>query len=797
MCIFVPENNNLTQKQLMDMNTVKSWSRTALTLGLLACVALLSACSSSSDSDDIAPYTPSAPKYSQEYLDYLSAGGLRSDAQALAELGAHQKLLTLLYMKMSSGDWEQELFSTYNFSDATVDRYWEVLGEALEQSGAYEEAISRLQAKGALGTATTRGWDNIPFYTAVKILGYLKVSGKACRAAIIGVVKQTGKDKDEAFLKKCYDDLDPARTRGTKDYKEWWEKLSRGDYDGDRACTIFGAIMSIPDFAFEAEKCGVSKSGAIRDTAVPMITSGVSLVLNLTGPTTVIAESAEIIGNVSDLVDNVKKGESVTTSVVKTVSSIAKTAYNHFGGAPVSGGNSFYGEILENAQKEGIIGAVGDMEDGMSKVMTGIFEAKDYMNMTPEQFMEELEKAKASFEDTDKQSPADLVIATDQQGEDIVIGVPGANGKTDLTIPGGKTMRITAIDPQGDKCSSEVKAPSGTTTTIKGSSTEKAQPEEDKAKVDYPVEFDPSEVELEAIGDYEVVTVITNYNHITAKSDPTWLHVSVNGRNLHIDADPNTATEARKGIITVSFSENGTEVLKTLQLPVTQLAEVVSDLSFIDFEKFYIYALEAIQVDHFNSWCYATEYILDTFKFAHNKLTITPVSDDEYLVSGSYHGNGIGQDAAPSPGYEIESAKPYGLHYEFSFSVVPANPSVLVEENNFALKNIQVKGYYKYAASLLSGTPGDHYEEFDFTFSETRADYEYANYGEEPGRECKQTMLAGGDFSTNSKLIWKYRYLEKVGTDGNELPIVESRAESHTWTSSSSISSSFDIILKW
>ena len=45
----------------------------------------------------------------QDYKDYLSAGGLREDVVAMAELTGRTELLQLLYMKMSSNGWKDGL----------------------------------------------------------------------------------------------------------------------------------------------------------------------------------------------------------------------------------------------------------------------------------------------------------------------------------------------------------------------------------------------------------------------------------------------------------------------------------------------------------------------------------------------------------------------------------------------------------------------------------------------------------------------------------------------------------------
>ena len=197
----------------MKQYIIKHWMLPVLTV--LCMAGLATACDKDKE-EDRTNDEPSKAIVSKEYKEYLSATGLRSDAQGLVDLLSKYELLELQYIKMASGDWKEPLFSTYDFSNASAKHFYEVLGEIVENADDYETAIQRLGTSGAMGTnsPTTRGFDNIPFYTAVKLLGYLKMSGKACRAAIVGVVQQSGHANDAAWLKKRYDLLDPARSHG-------------------------------------------------------------------------------------------------------------------------------------------------------------------------------------------------------------------------------------------------------------------------------------------------------------------------------------------------------------------------------------------------------------------------------------------------------------------------------------------------------------------------------------------------------------------------------------------------------
>ena len=560
--------------------TLRHWMLMAL---MVLCIGgLTTACEETEDEEIPGGNEPTEKMIvSQKYKDYLSAGGLHSDMVELAELLAHQQLLELQYIKMSSGDWQEPLFSTYDFSESSINRFWEVLGEASEHADEYEAAIQRLQASGALGTnsPTTRGWDNIPFYTAVKLVGCLKLSGKACRAAIVGVVNQSGHAQDAAWLEARYNWVALERHSGATDYADWWNKFSRGEFDS-KACKIFGDLMGTDaEFAEIAKECGVDRGGMIKSVAVPMIMLGVNLVLNLTPATTIVAESMEIVGNISNLADSIKGGGATGGTVAKTVSSVAKAAYNHFGKAPNPGGE--FGEIMENGLKELAIGVTGDLEDKIATSIDNII-GNTTIASDAETILKQGEKAKAYLTDTDKKSPADIVIAIDQNGNNISIGTPDKDGKTTIVIPGGQEVSVTAVDKTGDKHTERVRVPVGQTVTIEASTTETMNIEVDQQQQLSKPEISTrtKKIEFDAKGGTQSFQVIYNglfFSAIVVENDAEkWCSLSFNEDGIiTVDVQPNPTISERTCTIMAGAwndDENFMEDMVTVQVALTQAA---------------------------------------------------------------------------------------------------------------------------------------------------------------------------------------------------------------------------------
>lgn len=561
----------------MKQYIIKHWMLPVLTV--LCMAGLATACDKDKE-EDRTNDEPSKAIVSKEYKEYLSATGLRSDAQGLVDLLSKYELLELQYIKMASGDWKEPLFSTYDFSNASAKHFYEVLGEIVENADDYETAIQRLGTSGAMGTnsPTTRGFDNIPFYTAVKLLGYLKMSGKACRAAIVGVVQQSGHANDAAWLKKRYDLLDPARQRGATDYADWWNKFSRGEFDS-RACTIFGDMMCGNDYEFveTAEELGVNRSSTIRSIAVPMIMTGVNLVLNLTPTGTIAAETMEILGNVSNLADSIKSGGSTAGAITHTVTSIAKTVYNHYGKAPVDGGNKFYGDILENGQKELLLGVTGDVEERIAETLDNLV-SKTAINPEPESIANNTKKGAAEFTDKDKQTPADVVIAVDKDGKNISIGTPDKNGKTTVILPAGTEMSITAIDKSGDKHTERVTVPAGKTVVIEGSTTETMNVEvEHKDQTEKPaistttkkLEFEPDGGEKYFKVTYKGLFVAAVVQEDEAEG---WCRVDVDEKGeVTVLVMPNSSSENRSCTLAIgAWNEQSGDDMEIVEVKVEQ-----------------------------------------------------------------------------------------------------------------------------------------------------------------------------------------------------------------------------------
>lgn len=509
----------------------------------------------------------------QDYKDYLSAGGLREDVVAMAELTGRTELLQLLYMKMSSNGWKDDLFSTYEFDEADVKRYYEVWQSLIDDADKYETAINRLSQFQALGTESpkTRAW-NIPFFSTLKLSNLWRKSAAAGRVSIMAVAHASGNLQNEAWLKERFDLLPTEFRYGTQDFREFWNTLSAGKLD-DQSNRIFGVMYggltggtNDPEFWETAYDLGITPTANIQKTLGPMFEVAANIVLNLTPATTIIAEAAEITKNSSDFVDAVNKGEGVAGAAVKVTSSIVKTGVNHF--VHVPGLESEAGQYIENGLKEVGLGVVGELEDPLAKFcndqitkvdVNGKSKEEEVRKVVEKEPAKEAGRASTIFEEKDTSTPADIVIATDQNGEKMGISLGSDDGKVTAIVPGGTELSVTAIDKTGDKHTETITVPVGETLVIEGETKESTNIEVDES-IPY-IHIDVAAMEFEATGGSQSFIIDTNCAAVTAfvaeEDAENWCKVEVqDGGEVTVTVDENHTGKSRECTIVAAATND-------------------------------------------------------------------------------------------------------------------------------------------------------------------------------------------------------------------------------------------------
>lgn len=740
------------------MKTKRLFFKMTVVLMSMAC---LSGCSSS-DSAEQAP-TPPAPEL-PVYQSYLTADGLRADAINLTELAARTRLLQLLGIKMATKGYTDLTCSTTEYDEADMKRYYEVWQSLIDDKDKYEASLTRLSQSTALGTASpTRAW-NIPFFSGFKLLGLWGKSASAGRVCIMAVAMKSGNINNHAWLKERFDNLPPFKRQGAKDYTEFWNNLSAGKYD-NASNDLFDNMYSTGndlEFWETAHDLGITPATNIKKTLGPMFEPAMNLVLNMTPATTVVAECGEVIKNTSDLAEAVQKGEGITGGVLKVSSAIGKAIINHYG--HIEGMDSEVEQYLENAIKETGLGVIGETEDDIIKFIeeNDLISKAMMGNVTEmaEEVLKETGNAATSFTDTDKESAADVAIATDANGDRISIGTASKDGKITNIVPGDKDVAVTAVDKTGDKHTTVTNVPTGKKKDLTGSTDEGK-----KAAEDITCELNPSSLTLDADGGTETVVVVTNAKYIIPKSNVSWIKVDQNAQTVFIYYDENLLPEVRKADISIGLSMDNETVLKTVTLSVTQEAAPIPDdltLDFIDTDKLMIPSMWGLGVFLVNNKNYSTIHPED--------IKVTEISEDTYKVEGTY---------ANPMAYEYENEipteltlqkdKPYGLYYTITFTIHAILPTKLVEKNNFEVRDIYVKGYQKdiektYTLSKTS----DRYREFETSVSLAALNWGEYDDGESKTVEVGTDHLDGQSYTVNyTNKEWFYYDDGQYQDDGN------------------------------
>lgn len=761
-------------------------------------ILFLAACSSSDSVEQTPTPTPKPPVYQS----YLTADGLRQDVLNIAELAARTRLMQLLGIKMATNGWTDMTCSAKEYETADMKRYYEVWQSLIDDADKYEASLQRLQQSTALGTtSTTRAW-NIPFFGAFKLGNLWRKSASAGRIAIMAVVIQSGNQNNHTWLKERFDLMSPEMRQGAKNYTEFWNNLSTGKYD-DASNTIFSKMYgglsggtSDPEFWETAHDLGITPAANIKKTLGPMFEPAMSLVLNLTPATTVIAECGEVIKNTSDMADAVKNGEGATGGLLKVSSSIAKALINHYG--HIDGMESEVEQYIENAIKETGLGVIGETEDDIIKFI----EENDLINKAladpsslAEDVLHDTGDAVVTFTDNDKESPADIVIATDSNGDRMGIGLGSKDGKVSTLVPGGKDVAVTAVDKTGDKHTQTTNIPAGGKKSLTGSTDESKT-----AASDITCELSPSSLQFDADGDVDVVTVITNAKYMTASSNVSWATVSQNGWNIIVDVEANPLTEVRKGEITISLSMDNKTILKTVSVPITQEPYEVGDfdLSFIDKDKLMIKSLYELNILVNGRLGYGTSRAQYGIIYPED-IKVKEVSDDCYEVTGTYN-NPMGYDyeAGQPEKLTIQPSKPYGLYYTVKFTIQAIAPTRLVEKNNFFVKDISIEGYRKDVETYPAVS--DYYCEFSTTISNIAMNWGMYDDGDSKEVELSTDNLDGESFTASLKeKTWYYEDHGKYVKDakGNDVWEPKYEVANDNKTKNWSDAGTFEMTLKW
>ena len=659
-----------------------------------------------------------------------------SDMDNFIELSLKMEEMRLQFIRFCSNDYDGELLCGPGSKSDPTEMY-RLLEEILDKKDQYLTAVKRLEDQGIFDQVTTRGvvaatWDMV-------VNGW-GGTAKNREQQLIDVLNKSNIMGNAAMMQDLFNNTE--HKKGETDYKKWFTNLINGEYTN--ACpriyeewynnTNEGVGMRAFFDYVEDHKSG--NGNPIWQDAANV---GIEQALKAANFNVAIWDTATggyvgkwqdvntIIEESNRLRDKINKGTATTGDYRRFLAGVGGVWTKEKLG-------EFFGKDLKIE----------------SKVFDTVWgESYDYLTDKAMQKDEDEKTLKDNDEAfifvennvSDKSSKPAIVIVKDEKGSTTVAPTDKDGNAKIPNKPGKKTITTVTKDGKRSTQKADVKA---------GDNEMKAQPELDN--VNFDIEIDPSELVLVANPDIEFIDVYTMYNYFAVKSDQKWLKVSFNARTIFVEAEENTTKDVRKATITIGFSQNGKDLLKTATVSVTQLAPVETDLSFINFKKFRITGMEALSGTQTENHKWITQ-IEKSFVFANDKLEIQHLSDDECVVSGSYSNKQqYGQPEDVYPTLDILPDKPYGLHYEFSFHVKALDPNEFFTQNNFCITNFQITGHSKKTISVGAGNYGDDFVNFKWTVKDIYLDIDNDGYN---GKSGAYMTFMGYDYTRTTKFQYQ------------------------------------------
>lgn len=723
---------------------------------------------------------------SREYKDYVGSKEMKSDVETMVEGAVKLEAMKWEMYKNCSNNFQLEGIEDYDPWQADWRHFYELATEIGMNADRYAEAMQNLYDKGVLTTNTPQ----TRVFTAV-VSGYYSMKEKLSEGheKILNTMRQPGMNNNQKW-EEMFNCLQYSRDRlGCTNWHDWRNEIVNRNAGFIESTEIFEQLCRAnEDFRMAATNAGYGnypEAETTRDVGGKALEVGVNVYGAAAGTGNgaigLMKDATDIGMATGNLIDAKRKGKGVGQAAREFVTTTASVIAGHVGGDQNNYGytetfnatQELYKETIERNLNEAEAAENGENDE------TGVIEV----------------------EDTDKKSPGNVAIVEGPDGSTSI--ALGKGGKTKVPVSKNGKYKITTVDNNGDKNTTEVNGEKGKNTKVEVSTNESELIEAELDEEDLKVELSPEMLEFEADADNDYIDIVTNLKYFSAKSDQKWIKTETTGRTVIVGVEENTGKEARTGNVIISFFQDELlkKVVKTVTVPVTQKPHTDADLSFIDFKKFRIEKLESIEVDVFHSTCYAP--LTDNFTFSNSQLSIKKESDQVYNVSAKYSNpKAANTDGTTYPDFII-SDKNYGLYYDVSFNVVAVDPASLITKNNFQLKDIKVKGYFKDRSGWYSSGRGtDLYEEFEYEFEYVGIDFEYANYSENPGKQCRMSLVAEGVYAPKSSLTRRLVTFDDIQWNddgeggyypGSYIPI----DQTDKWTSTSSISSAFIIILRW
>ena len=628
-----------------------------------------------------------------------------SDLETFIEYVAKVENLKLQTIKLFSNNWEGELFCG-DMANANPDKMLALMTEILENKDRYEKAASQLEQSGILSNVTTRG----PVVSTIDFISSLTDVASDDENLIKDALEKSKMMGDKTAQEQLFEVLPNNLRAGCTSASTWFVKFNNHELTTKaheiKKCWYLqtsGSNDATVKFQENLDAVTGSKGNAVWNTAAKttktLADKGMNVQLStldeLSGGSISKIQDVEIIlEEVGKIREKYKDGTLKSNDFAKIETVVGKNLLD---------------KVLEKYLLPKEYKSISD--NALKKFQS---EMTDYV-YDKELTAAEEDAAKGtskSIMQTVNNTTGNLIgaMTTGLDGK-VSVGLPNKDGNVTVVTDANKEQTVTAVTDKGERATQKVKPQAGKETIA-------AEP----APTDLSYELDPTSLAFSASGGKETVVIYSDIKYYGVKSNDDWIRVTRNARTVIVEVDENESDEVRKGSITIAFSQDKQAILATATVPVTQSPGGDSELSlsFINPDKLTIDRIYSLQLGIYGF----NYYNGDKTRLSPNDIKVTRVSDKVYEVKGRFDDSTLRyeSDDSSDPDRLIDPSKPYGLHFDISFTMEATEPikvevegtDVVIEEHSFIVRHLKIKGYSKY---LYTYHYGDAVDDFDASFN--------------------------------------------------------------------------------
>ncbi len=381
------------------------------------------------------------PSINPEYKEYLGSTEFASDMEAFTDLAirldnAKMDWIRLFSCGYDEGFMQQPEEGVFTYYRRDYHCFHSGLSDIVKSEDQYMAAIKSLIDKGVFSTLTpeTRGLGDM-VYSIQNFFTGCKERDKKLREKSVNTLSKV----PEYFRENdCFDNLDDEYRHGHTSYDSWVKDYAAGRFDADAAAIneIFN-YCSI-DYAAEAQNEDILPQQVSAEECKELFVDAADIGLSVAkstplGPGISLAENIEKRKELNENMDNLTTAEAVQ---------VAGETISSYGISDLITWGKIFGIFTE-------------------------VKMNDAGNPTADN-----KSTKIEFEDTDTQTPSQVVVIQDKKTGAITLGVGTGGGKTPIVVPEGGEYTITGIDANGDKWTGDISVDDDGNYDVTGTSNE-------------------------------------------------------------------------------------------------------------------------------------------------------------------------------------------------------------------------------------------------------------------------------------------------------------------------------------